>query len=263
VIVCEPPASPSGGPGRHWGVSAAFVGHGGRGAAALASRAFLEELAARMPQQPFPDGADRNSPLAFNYASRVRLAVTAAFLAVHERLRRHAAAAASSSDGGDGGGNSGGISISAAPLAGASSLLSSSGSSGASPVDPTLTPAGGSPDSWAAGLLSGASSPDTSLGGSAGSGAAGLSPSTSAALSGDPLAVAQSASLGATATVVVQTGQLLTVASVGSCRAVLDVGVARVELTEDDKLGCNEDEDDRLSMGELGASVCPSCKKGV
>lgn len=62
---------------------------------------------------------------------------------------------------------------------------------------------------------------------------------------------------GTTATVVVVTGPLVTCANIGSSRAVLDMGASRIELTKDHRLGCNEDEDDRLALGDLSDAKVP------
>jgi serine/threonine protein phosphatase PrpC len=59
------------------------------------------------------------------------------------------------------------------------------------------------------------------------------------------------AGCGSAATVVVQTGNLLTVANAGSSKCVLDVGHCAIECSADHRLGNNEDEDERLSAGEL------------
>lgn len=55
---------------------------------------------------------------------------------------------------------------------------------------------------------------------------------------------------GATATVAVQIGQLLTVANCGSIKCVLDVGHSAFECSSDHKLGNNEDEEQRLDASE-------------
>lgn len=54
---------------------------------------------------------------------------------------------------------------------------------------------------------------------------------------------------GCTATVAVQTGRLLSVASVGNSRAVLDTGSYVMQLTKDHQLGACEEEDLRLRQG--------------
>jgi hypothetical protein len=174
-------------PARHWGLWAAFGGYGGPAAATDAADAFPEELARRMPLAPPPAGAGRCDAAALEYASRVRMAVSAAFLAVARRVRDAAAAA----------------------------------SAGQQPAP-------------AAGADADAAAP------------AALVPALLAARS-----AAREAGPGASATVAVLTGRLLTVANVGSARALLDAGdLARTELTEDDRPGCSEDEDARLAAGE-------------
>ena len=217
----EPPAA-SGRPGYElWAV---FEGSGGAGApaAARAAASWLpEELARRMPAAPLPADAGRYDAATLEYAARARLAAVATLLSLHAQLLERAATAAAGAGSGSlcSGGGSGG-------LCGASSDELSVGGLGASSPgaagDVSLMLLG---DAAAAGY------------GGYGCGAGG---SGSGALGGG----------GVTATVVVRTGCLLTVANVGSCRAVLDVGVARVELTESDRVGCNEAEEARLAMGE-------------
>jgi len=243
VIVCEPAVC---GAARHWGLHGAWVGHG-RGAAACAKTGaalFSEELACRMPLHPHPEDAQRHSQAAADYSARVRLAVTAAFLAVGQQLRAHhlqsshhqldaaSSGAHTSSSGGGGGASS-------------SSCSSRSGSGGGSIPSSDLTTATSSSADSMEGTLA-------ALFAGAGAAAAEIDNHTSSSSSYRNTAAANPSqpSQGVTATVIVQTGQLLTVVNVGSCKAVLDVGVARVELTEDDKLSCNEDEDERLSMSE-------------
>lgn len=62
---------------------------------------------------------------------------------------------------------------------------------------------------------------------------------------------------GSTATVVVQTGQLLTVANAGSTRCVLDAGNTPIECTADHRLGNSEEEEERLDAGaaRVGAGL--------
>jgi serine/threonine protein phosphatase PrpC len=69
-------------------------------------------------------------------------------------------------------------------------------------------------------------------------------------LQGGPARPGISREQGATATVAIQTGRLLTIANVGAVKAVVDVAAARVEVTRDHRIGCDEDEDSRLAMGE-------------
>ncbi|KAF6264430.1 phosphatase 2C-like domain-containing protein [Scenedesmus sp. NREL 46B-D3] len=57
----------------------------------------------------------------------------------------------------------------------------------------------------------------------------------------------KAAGCGSAATVVVQTGHLLTVANAGSSKCVLDVGQCAIECSADHRLGNNEDEEDRLN----------------
>lgn len=77
------------------------------------------------------------------------------------------------------------------------------------------------------------------------------------------LAGGAAAGCGSAAAVVVQTGQLLTVANTGSSKCVLDVGHCAIECSADHRLGNNEDEEERLSAGEpraVGAHAwCTAC----
>ncbi|GBF88311.1 hypothetical protein Rsub_01023 [Raphidocelis subcapitata] len=184
--------------GRHWAAWAAFDGYGGTAAAATAAAALPGELAARLPARPLPEAADRGSPEAVEYASRVRMAVVAAFLAVAGRV-----------------------------------------AAGAQIPNAPEPPTGGA--------------------------AAARRPAPAPAPPALP--GADRPSSGTTATVIVQTGRLLTVANVGGARALLDVGVARVELTEDDRLGCNEDEEERLAaagtaVAQLKMDLSGPCSPG-
>lgn len=55
---------------------------------------------------------------------------------------------------------------------------------------------------------------------------------------------------GSTATIAVQTGNLLTVANVGNSKCVLDTGHSTIQLSTDDRVGENDDEEIRLAQGK-------------
>lgn len=222
-LVNEPLDLDAGRPYALWAVVQGTAGCWSAPAARAAAAMLPGEIARRVPAAPLPDGSGRYDAATLQYATRLRLAVVAAFLSLHEHLLEQRAA--------EGDGGLGGISVGGLASGNGSGRLSGAGSGsvdgvdGASPKGPMSLPLFACDLGGGAGLVGG--------------GACG--------------AAAASAGGGVTATVVIQTGPLLTVCNVGSCRAVLDVGVARVELTDNHRVGCNEMEDARLAMGEREA----------